>query len=158
MKRILLVTVFALGLTTVVFAQKKGAVEFGINVGFNNSTVSNSDVSADTAYGFNIGGSMDYYFSDRWSIKGKLIYDQKGWDNGFIEDSNGFDYVTDFNINYLTVPVMANRHFGRKRNWFLEFGPYMGFLLNAEDVRFGTDVTDSFNSTDFGLSLGNQIS
>ncbi|WP_412476386.1 porin family protein [Flavobacterium sp. TBRC 19031] len=154
MKRILLVTVFALGLTTVVFAQKKGAVEFGINVGFNNSTVSNSDVSADTAYGFNIGGSMDYYFSDRWSIKGKLIYDQKGWDNGFIEDSNGFDYVTDFNINYLTVPVMANWHFGRKRNWFLEFGPYMGFLLNAEDVRFGTDVTDSFNSTDFGLSLG----
>ncbi|MFN4027158.1 MAG: porin family protein [Flavobacterium sp.] len=154
MKRILLVTVFALGLTTVVFAQKKGVVEFGINVGFNNSTVSNSDVSADTAYGFNIGGSMDYYFSDRWSIKGKLIYDQKGWDNGFIEDSNGFDYVTDFNINYLTVPVMANWHFGRKRNWFLEFGPYMGFLLNAEDVRFGTDVTDSFNSTDFGLSLG----
>lgn len=154
MKRILLVTVFALGLTTVVFAQKKGAVEFGINVGFNNSTVSNSDVSADTAYGFNIGGSMDYYFSDRWSIKGKLIYDQKGWDNGFIEDSNGFDYVTDFNINYLTVPVMANWHFGRKRNWFLEFGPYMGFLLNAEDVRFGTNVTDSFNSTDFGLSLG----
>lgn len=154
MKRILLVTVFALGLTTVVFAQKKGVVEFGINVGFNNSTVSNSDVSADTAYGFNIGGSMDYYFSDRWSIKGKLIYDQKGWDNGFIEDSNGFDYVTDFNINYLTVPVMANWHFGRKRNWFLEFGPYMGFLLNAEDVRFGTNVTDSFNSTDFGLSLG----
>ena len=30
----------------------------------------------------------------------------------------------------------------------------MGFLLNAEDVRFGTDVTDSFNATDFGFALG----
>jgi opacity protein-like surface antigen len=154
MKKVLFIAVFVLGLNTVLFAQKKGDVEFGFNVGFNNSTVSNSDVSADTAYGLNVGGSVDYYFSDRWSIKGKLIYDQKGWDNGFIEDSSGSSFATDYNINYLTVPVMANWHFGSKRNWFLEFGPYMGFLLNAEEVRFGTDVTDSFNSTDFGLALG----
>ena len=154
MRKIFLSAALALGFTAVVIAQKKGDVEFGFNVGYNNSTISNSDVSADSAIGFNVGGSVDYYFSDRWSIKGKLIYDQKGWDNGFIEDSDGFSYVTDFNVNYLTVPVMANWHFGSKRNWFLEFGPYMGFLLNAEDVRFGTDVTDGFNSTDFGLALG----
>lgn len=49
---------------------------------------------------------------------------------------------------------MANWHFGNKRNWFLEFGPYVGFLLNAEESRFGTDVTDAFNTTDFGLALG----
>ena len=154
MKKELLMAVFVLGLNTVLFAQKKGDVEFGFNVGFNNSTVSNSDVSADTAYGLNLGGSVDYYFSDRWSIKGKLIYDQKGWDNGFFEDNFGSSFTTDYNVNYLTVPVMANWHFGSKRNWFLEFGPYMGFLLNAEEVRFGTDVTDGFSSTDFGLALG----
>jgi opacity protein-like surface antigen len=154
MKKLLLTTVLALSFSTVSFSQKKGAVEFGFNVGYNASTISNSDVSADEASGFNFAGSLDYYFSERWSIKGKLIYDQKGWDNGFMEDTNGFDYVTDFNINYLTVPVMANWHFGRKRNWFLEFGPYVGFLLNAEDVRFGTDVTEAFNPTDFGLALG----
>lgn len=154
MKKELLMAVFVLGLNTVLFAQKKGDVEFGFNVGFNNSTVSNSDVSAETAYGFNLGGSVDYYFSDRWSIKGKLIYDQKGWDNGFFQDNSGSSFTTDYNVNYLTVPVMANWHFGSKRNWFLEFGPYMGFLLNAEEVRFGTDVTDGFSSTDFGLALG----
>ncbi len=154
MKKVLLAVSLTLGLMVSTYAQKKGDVEFGLNVGFNNSTISNSDISADTAFGFNVGGAMDYYFSDRWSMKLKLVYDQKGWDNGFIEDSNGFDYITDFNMNYLTVPVMANWHFGQKRNWFLEFGPYMGFLMNAEDVRFGTDVTDSFNTTDFGLALG----
>lgn len=146
--------IIALGLTTSISAQKKGDVEFGFNIGYNSSTVSDSQISADNGSGMNLAGSMDYYFSNTWSIKTKLIYDQKGWDNGFIEDVNGFEYTTDFNVNYLTVPVMANWHFGNNRNWFLEFGPYVGFLLNAEDSRFGTDVTDAFNTTDFGLALG----
>ena len=101
--------------------------------------------------------SMDYYFSNSWSVKTKLIYDRKGWDNGFIEDDFG-SYITDYNLDYLTVPVLASWHFGNNKNWFLEFGPYVGFLLNAEEVRFGTDVTDSFNSTDFGLALGIGVS
>jgi opacity protein-like surface antigen len=142
-----------LGLSTSVFAQKKGDVEFGVNIGYNNSSVSDSYDSSDTGSGFNLGGSMDYYFSNSWSVKTKLIYDRKGWDNGFIEDEFG-STITDFNLDYLTVPVMASWHFGNKRNWFLEFGPYVGFLLNAEETRFGTDVTDSFNETDFGLALG----
>jgi opacity protein-like surface antigen len=62
---------------------------------------------------------------------------------------------------------MANWHFGRMRNWYLNFGPYVGFLLSAHAVAnsaaFTTsstsstnsiDVKDSFNSTDFGLALG----
>ncbi|MBP6557949.1 MAG: PorT family protein [Flavobacterium sp.] len=154
MKRFVITAIIALGLSSSVSAQKKGDIEFGFNVGYNNSTVSETYYTADTSAGFNFGGSMDYYFSNTWSIKGKLIYDQKGWDNGYIENSEGFEYNTDFNVNYLTVPVMANWHFGTKKNWFLEFGPYMGFLLNAEDSRFGTDVTDAFNSTDIGLALG----
>lgn len=154
MKKIVAAVVIVLGLSSSVSAQKKGDVEFGVNIGYNSSTVSESDYAADNGSGFNFGGSMDYYFSNTWSIKGKLIYDQKGWDNGYIEDGEGFAYNTDFNLNYLTVPVMANWHFGNKKNWFLEFGPYVGFLLNAEDVRFGTDVTDGFNSNDFGLAFG----
>ncbi len=154
MKKIALTIIVLLGFSLTVSAQKKGDVEFGLNVGYNNSTVSDSEYAADSGSGFNFGGSMDYYFSNSWSIKGKLIYDQKGWDNGYIEDSDGFAYNTDFNLNYLTIPVMANWHFGNKRNWYLDFGPYMGFLLNAEEVRFNTDVTDGFNSNDFGLAFG----
>lgn len=153
MKKIVVTAIMVLGLSAYVSAQKKGDVEFGFNIGYNSSSVSDSYESSDTGSGFNLGASMDYYFSNSWSVKTKLIYDRKGWDNGFIEDDFG-SYITDYNLDYLTVPVLASWHFGNNKNWFLEFGPYVGFLLNAEEVRFGTDVTDSFNSTDFGLALG----
>lgn len=153
MKKLASTIIVLFGFSLVVSAQKKGDVEFGLNVGYNASTVSDSYYAADSGSGYNFGGSLDYYFSNSWSIKGKLIYDQKGWDNGYIEDNSG-SYNTDFNLNYLTVPVMANWHFGNTRNWYLEFGPYFGFLLNAEEERFGTDVSDGFNKNDMGLAYG----
>ena len=135
-------------------AQQSKGVEFGVGIGYNGATVSNSNnQSTDVKSGFNAAVSFDNYFSNRWSIKAKVIYDQKGWNNGYIEDDNG-TYTTDFNLNYVTVPVMASWHFGNTRNWYLEFGPYFGFLLNAEETRFGTDVTDGFNENDMGLALG----
>ncbi len=135
--------------------QEKGKVEFGVNAGYNSATVSSDDVTADYGDGFNLGFSADYYFSNRWSIKGKLIYDQKGWNRGFSEDVNtGVSYKTNYNLDYITIPVMANWHFAKKRNWYLNFGPYIGFLMRAEETRFGTDVKYAFNTTDFGLALG----
>lgn len=132
----------------------KGDVEFGINTGINITNISDSDNSAGTNTTFNFGGSVDYYFSDRWSIKGKLIYDRKGWDDDAVMDSNGNFVKTDINANYLTIPVMANWHFGSKRNWYLNFGPYAGVLLNAKETKFDSDVTKYLSSSDFGLSLG----
>nr|WP_294775372.1 outer membrane beta-barrel protein [uncultured Flavobacterium sp.] len=86
MKNIFLSAIILLGLSTSLTAQKKGDVEFGVNIGYNSFSVSDSYDSSDTGSGFNFGGSIDYYFSNTWSIKGKLIYDQKGWDNGYVED------------------------------------------------------------------------
>lgn len=156
MKKTVLLILCMMGFSLSSSAQlSKGSVEFGLNVGYNASTVSNTNGRADTGSGFNFGGSADYYFSNRWSIKGKLIYDQKGWNNDYITDNNsGIDYKTNYNVNYLTVPVMANWHFGAKRNWYLNFGPYAGFLLNAEDTKFKTDFTDSFETFDLGIALG----
>lgn len=158
----LLVTFF---LSSSTYAQTKGVVDYGAHIGYNSSTVSNSSDSATRGTGINVGLVIDYYFSNSWSIKGKLIYDQKGWDKGFIEfyDLNEFDpnlpggsgpYKTNFELNYLTIPVMANWHFGRTKNWYLNFGPYVGFLMSAKETAFGTDVKDGFNATDFGLALG----
>lgn len=154
MKRIVFAAVMIAGLTATGFSQKKGDIEAGINIGYNVSSVSDEYGRSDSGNGFNFGVSLDYYFSDAWSIKGKLIYDQKGWNNDYIEDSNGDAYPTNINVNYLTVPVMANWHFGAKRNWYLNFGPYIGFLMDAKETRFDTDITDAFNSTDFGLAAG----
>ena len=136
-------------------SQQKGTVEFGAGLGVNISTVSNGEQNANSLIGINVAGSGEYYFSDRWGIKAKLIYDAKGWADGFITDTDTDQtIITDFKLNYLTIPVMANWHFGSKRNWYLNFGPYVGILLNAEDSRMGLDLKKGFESTDFGLALG----
>lgn len=164
MKKIYII-LFLLSFNTIVLAQKKGIVEFGANVGLNRSLVSNTTGSTDPLIGFNVALSADYYFSDRWSIKGKLIYDQKGWANGFItfDTLNGQNpndpafyqtITTDFNFDYITIPVMANWHFGKKRNWYLNFGPYVGFLVSAKDSKLKYNFNDEFQKTDVGLALG----
>jgi hypothetical protein len=153
MKKTLLIITTVLGLS--LNAQDKGNFEFGLGAGLNRSNIYSGNGSADVTTAFNIHGSGEYYFSDTWGIKAKVFYDRKGWDNGFITDINsGEEFITDFNLDYLTIPVMANWHFGRTKNWYLNFGPYAGFLLSAKDTRFDADVTDGFNGSDFGLALG----
>lgn len=153
MKKILTSVFLILSCSATMMAQNKGDVEFGFNLGYNFSTITADGLSSDSRFGLNAGASADYYFSDRWSLKGKLIYDQKGWDNGFFENDFG-SFSADYKLDYITIPVMANWHFGRKRNWYLHFGPYAGFLLNARETAFNTDVTEFFNATDFGLAFG----
>lgn len=146
--------------TGVLKAQDGGNIEFGIGMGYNYSNVSSGYESADYSSGFNFSATADFYFSSNWSIKARLMYDRKGWDNGFIEvdESTGrpsySSYVTDFNLDYVTVPVMASWHFGNTDNWYMHFGPYVGFLVNAEETTFETDVKDDFNSTDVGIAFG----
>ena len=159
MKKVLTSLVFLLALSAT--AQSKGDIEFGVNVGYNSSFAAVREFTTESGSGINVGLSGDYYFSDRWSIKAKLIYDQKGWNKGFYSEFTSYDpaepsesYVTNYNLNYLTIPVMANWHFGKKRNWYLNFGPYAGFLVSAKETEGGNDVKEYFNSTDFGLALG----
>ena len=137
------------------FSQEKGNFEFGFQAGLNTSTViSGSMTNTDSRVGFNAGAFGDYFFSDRWSIKAKLIYDQKGWDNGYINIGDVVNNPTDFRYDYLTVPLMANWHFGKTRNWYLNFGPYAGFLLSAKDTAFNMDLKDLSKSIDAGLAFG----
>jgi outer membrane protein W len=145
-----------LGIYTTASAQTTGTTEFGITAGYNAATVATSQYT-NSSYrsGFNVGVAADYYFSDRWSIKAKALYDQKGWNDGFIGYGNSMTAVTtNYHLNYITVPVMANWHFGRTRNWYLNFGPYLGILLNASETAGDTDLKNVFNTADVGLDVG----
>lgn len=154
MKKLFFTAILALGLSSISLGQEKGDVEFGVNVGLNSSSITDGYFAANSRTGFNIGFAADYFFSDRWSIKGKFIYDQKGWNDSFYKDKLGNIYKTDVALNYLTIPVMANWHFGKKRNWYLNFGPYVGFILNANETATDFDIKENFNTTDAGLALG----
>lgn len=140
-------------------AQQKGDFELGGNIGLNSSNLQvssyqygyNYNITTDSKNDFNLAFTSEYYFSDRWGIKAKMIYDKKGF-VGFVNDFNKY---SEFTLSYLTIPVMANWHFGSTRKWYLNFGLYTGFLLDAEmEVYKSLDISNTFNSFDIGLALG----
>ena len=151
MKKQLFITALAIFGILTSNAQDSGDFELGVGLGLNLTNVSTivGQDNASSRTAFNAGVSGEYYFSDRWGLKAKLIYDSKGWSNGFINT-----VTTDYKLNYITLPIMANWHFGSNRNWYLNFGPYVGFLVNAEDSELGLDLKDEFKSTDFGFAFG----
>lgn len=157
MKKIFTTLFIVLGFYSLTYAQQKGSVDFGVNVGFNNSYVSEtySNQNSDFINGLNAGIFVDSYFSNSWSLKVEANYDQKGWGNGFFTDGNGntVDNVN-FRLNYITIPVLASWHFGYTRNWYLHFGPYVGILTSAKETTDDIDVKQVFNTTDVGIDLG----
>jgi|GEM_PF-255757 len=136
----------------------KGFMEYGVSIGVGVSVCSGQ--TGDRHYGvLNAYLSAERYFSNRWGLKVDLTYDQKGWNvpddwynsNGF--NSNGYNSYYNkrkVTLHYLTIPVMANWHFGRTRKWYLDFGPYIGFLLSP-NVKV---QNEDFNSVDGGLAFG----
>jgi len=154
-KQLLSITLFMLALFSS-YGQDSGEIELGGNIGLNIANVSTIDGqnNASSIVAFNVGVSGEYYFSDKWGLKMELIYDNKGWSDGFITDEDSNKVTTDFKLNYITLPIMANWHFGSNRNWYLNFGPYVGFLVSAEDSKLGLDLKDGFKSTDFGFAFG----
>ncbi len=160
MKSIKLVVLVMFCVTINIFAQKKDNIEMGFQLGYNSSrVVDNKGNSSDYRRTFNLGATAEYYFSKSWGLKAKIIYDRKGFNNStltlynYYGDGTSYTYRTDFEINYITIPVMANWHFGADRNWYLSFGFYQGFLSSARDTRLNNDLSKEFNSSDFGLAL-----
>jgi hypothetical protein len=146
-----------LGIYSSTFAQTKNNVEFGANIGYNVAYVNESgygDFDSPAVGGLNLGVSADFKLSDRWSLKAKVVYDQKGWNDGYIVEADGETINNvNFQLNYITIPVTANWHFGRMKNWYLNFGPYAGFLLNGTETSSGANVKSDFSNTDFGVAL-----
>ncbi|HEY4196855.1 MAG TPA: porin family protein [Mucilaginibacter sp.] len=158
MKKIFTTLLILGGIYSAASGQTKNTLEFGANIGVNTSSVTYAGTNQNSDYttGVNAAFSLEYYFSDRWGIQGKLINDRKGWGNGYLtfDDGSEIDGV-DFHLNYLTIPIMADWHFGRQRNWYLHFGPYVGILLSSsESSHSAGDIGQAFNSTDFGLDAG----
>ena len=143
-----------LAISSAAFSQTKGTTQFGITLGYNAATVTTSNLTnSDYRSGVNAGFVVDHYFSERWSFKSKAIYDQKGWNSGYL-NYGGNSVRTDYHLDYLTIPLMANWHFGRTKNWYLNFGPYLGFLLSAKESTGNEDIKNAFNTFDGGLDVG----
>lgn len=156
MKKIFLVLIALVAGFQLANAQRTSGTQFSASIGINGSQITDANNNnSDAVAGLNLGIAVDQYFSHAWSLNVGLNYQQKGWGNGvvYFDDGTEIDNI-DYKLHYLTVPVLANWHFGRTRNWYLDFGPYVGFLLGAsESSNTVFDAKSYFNTVDGGLAL-----
>ncbi len=125
-----------------------GTHEFGLGLNYNYSYVTGDGFGEEEGYegvdGYSLSVQYEYYFSKTWGIKSKLNLDYKGTETPLSTET--------LDLFYITLPVMATWHFGKRKRWYLHFGPYVGWLA-AADID-GENVKDQFNSTDFGSDIG----
>ncbi len=165
MKKLLLSAIIAsLGLLNT-NAQNTGEIQFGIGGGINFSsiTIDDDDIKTGGLSSFNAHLSAEYYFDDRLGVKTKIIYDNKGWE-GEVPDPDSIleTLKSDFSLTYITIPIMANWHFGSlqsraksfvTRPWYVSAGPYVAFLTKAEESESGADFKETLKGFDFGAAL-----
>jgi opacity protein-like surface antigen len=147
MKKILLTIVIALT-ATIAQAQmrEKGSFEYINQIGYSSANYNGEGVNLDNkpvnAVSYGLGG--DYYFNNRWSLRSGLLFQTMG-------TKSGLGIFKD-ELQYLTIPVNANWHFGSSRKWNLNFGPSIGFLTSANTN--GIDVRELVNSTQISFNYG----
>lgn len=125
-------------------SREKGTIELTPQIGYANSNFyGDSDIFADPLTSVTYGVGADYFFNDRWSLRSGLIMQTMGAVD---------DFDQELKLQFLTIPVNANWHFGSTRKWNLNFGPSIGFLTSAKLE--SEDVKDKINSTEIGLNVG----
>lgn len=127
---------------TMTNAQDK-SMSFGVKGGLNLATTSAD--GAKSLIGFHVGGFAEFMITDKFAVQPELTFSAQG-----AKYKNVLGNEFNYNLNYLNLPVMA-KYFVTE-DLSLEFGPQISFLMSAKAD--GTDVKESYNSTDFGVNFG----
>ena len=145
MKKIIFVAVAALSFGFAnAQSREKGTIELIPQIGYGASNFyGDSDISADPLSSISYGVGADYFFNDRWSLRSGILVQTMG----AVDSAD-----SELKLQYLSVPVNANWHFGSTRKWNLNFGPSIGFLTSAKVE--SVDVKDAFKSTQIAFNIG----
>jgi hypothetical protein len=128
--------------------KEKGTIEITPKIGSSSFSEYNGNKSTDTNSGVELGVTGDYYFNNRWSLRSGLIIDKMG---GKYE--NGDPFLWEDKLNYLSIPINANWHFGSTRKWNLNFGLSPSFLLSAK-VNNSKIPSNALEPFQLGMSFG----
>lgn len=106
------------------------------------------------------GVDGDFFINDRWSIKAGFEYQTLGskvYVEEFVEYPAGNYYYEYYyakeKLKFISIPLHANLHFGRLKNWNFNFGPTIGFILSGSfnGEKFDNDI---LRKEQFGLGIG----
>ena len=175
MKKLLLSISFLL-IATLSYSQNS-KIKFGIQAGLNYSNFRGYEIpvtplySESPAFAYLGGINVEYLIKEKLSLKLDLNYERKSQkaDNTLeIFDNNGSSKVYNFtskkNYDYLVLPIMIKYSFTNRNSFFINGGPYIGYLLKSNITNdLGNidglnnepfETTKYNNKTDFGLSIG----
>jgi hypothetical protein len=143
--------------------------EIGLEGGPSLTSLRGNDILEDynnPTIGYSGGVTFQYNFPKLVSIKTNITYERKG----AVAKLNAIDINGNIigeiknhsHLDYLTIPVVARLNFGNKLNFFVNFGPYIGYLIKHASVieafnEFpGSTInnTDDFKRFDVGLTGG----
>ena len=154
MKRIVLVLIFALITTVVLFAQ---GISFGVKAGINlaNQKISGVDYEdpddVKSLIGFNGGLFLTYMFSEKLGVQPELLYSTEGSTSSW-----GTEEYTD-KLGYLTLPVLFRYNINEMIS--LNVGPQFGFLLSAteEYLDSSESIKEDFKGSDIAAAFGVEV-
>lgn len=164
MKKTLL---FAVVASSAVNAQirERNDIEIAPFIGINSSNYY-GDVSLNNSnkalYTPVFGVTADFYLNNRWSLRTGLEYQTLGssvYTSELINNPQDNYYYIYFyeseKLNFVAIPIHANIHIGKSRNWHINFGPTVSFLTGAN---FGGEKVEIDNlrkeHVGFGLGFG----
>ena len=135
-------------------SKDKGTIEITPKIGYSSFSENNEGDNTDSNSGVAFGATTDYYFNNRWSLRSGLIFNKMGGEYYM----NGLGGIWEDKLNYLSIPLNANWHFGSTRKWNLNFGLSPSFLLNAEvNDAAGNSIkitNNEIKSFQLGLTFG----
>jgi long-subunit fatty acid transport protein len=132
--------------------KEKGTFEITPKIGSSSFSENNEGKSTDSNAGVQISVTGDYYFNNRWSLRSGFVFDKMG---GKYTVS---PYLYEDKLNYMSIPLNANWHFGSTRKWNLNFGLSPSFLLDAKvnDIEIPSTDVESFQ-LGFTYGIGYKI-
>lgn len=136
--------------------REKGTIELTPIVGYSTSThIHAVFFGSPSVSGIQLGVYGDYFLNDRWSLRTGLLYKRMG-----TEKIDFAIFKSDYSerTNYITLPLVMNLHFGRKRKWYVNYGLSIGVLTNAKanysDGNGYVDIKNIANPFQVGWNMG----
>jgi len=109
--------------------------------------------------GYTGGVSLEYFIKDNISLNANILYEQKGVKN---EQTTNLGFGPSMTrtfkekYQYLQIPIIARYYFGEKKLFFVNGGPFFGYLLQSNSIINGTSTESSGlnKKIDLGFSGG----
>lgn len=170
-KVVLSVAVFILNISTHMFSQTS-RFEIGFEGGAGRVTMRGNSIIASvfrpkiSATG---GVFAQLNLNNSLSLRSGVYYQSKGGQaNAILVDSSskGATFNATYDLNYVTIPLLARVAFGQKLKFTATFGPYVDLLVKASFNAHAfaghpastTDLSHDLTKSDAGLCFGSGLS